>query len=285
MRRRFRSIALLGAALMIAGPLAIAADANTVRTTTRATTYQLSHELKVRYCGPKSIAVDVSSGVTLDTTSYTFYFSNNAKLTHVASTSGDFAAVFTASDDETVTLREAANNKVLPVGGNPWIFLFVPGEATLDDDVLIEVGRCKDLIDQSNGSWRDDRPFPANVIDWLDVSGENCTNHPGPYLEIGAGTDGDGVETKLLFTNNRKKADQWRTNDQVPPPGFHYADADGVIDLEPTGGPIRIRKGGRISTDMWGPGGNPWVWVLNGLHPFERNDLDGVDPDGRCKDL
>ena len=119
-----------------------------------------------------------------------------------------------------------------------------------------------------------------------------CSNHPGPYLNIGAGTDGPGLATTILATNNKNKAQAW-IDAQGPVNGFHYADADGYVTLEPTGGAIRVRKGGPLQAtsyndNPWGPGGNPHIWV------FPTEDLNGTMPtltiggDGymaRCHDL
>ena len=143
--------------------LALAADATTVKTYARQRTYHVTTSVTVGSCGSKLLSMDLESGVTLATANFSFFFSNNAKLTHVADTTGDLSAVFHTSDSDRLQLGVAANGKTLPVGGNPWLFLVYDdgsGEQTLH-----YIGRCRGILGLPGGKAVDTTDILVDMID------------------------------------------------------------------------------------------------------------------------
>jgi hypothetical protein len=283
-RRRFNRLALLGAALMIAGPLAISADAAVTKTYTRSAVYHLGTTLNLKGCG-QQLAAEVETSLTLDTKNYTFFFSN-AGMNHVASTSGDLSAVF-SSVDGGLALRANSKGQTLPVGGNPWFFVaYTDGSGVYRAHLL---GKCREILGNAGGVITDRTDLVEQLVDTVGVLG--CQNHPGPYLDITAGTDGPGLKAVVFITNNKTKADAWASSG-ILDSGFHLADTDGYVTLEPTGGRLTVRKGGRIGNDtwgaQWGPGGNPHIWAFASdtlsAPTYPTLSVGGDGYVGRCND-
>lgn len=280
MHRRTGKVALIAAILMIAGPLAVAAQASAVaRTWTRSVPMTVDFSFNGQSCGARMVRGELDAGVTIDSTTGHFYFSNNAKFTHVSDSSGDLDAVL---DFDAFTLRSSSGMKSLPVGGNPWIYFQVVGP---EGPEAMQGGtfRCQDTLNGGSGG---SISLDAETWQQLVVSGSSCNNHKnGAWLEFSLASDPSGIDVLVYLTNNKPKFDRFIEEDATSGsiPGVHVADAEGYLSLSFDGGPIVQRKG------SGGPGGNPHIWAVipddPAIDPASGElTLDSDWYIGRCRD-
>jgi hypothetical protein len=162
--------------------------------------------------------------------------SNNAKLTHVAST--DIVAdVDIIPDGDKIQIAKQPSRG--GVGGNPWIYLQFNDCKGTDYSSPLLLGRCVQGLSPARGDFRIPTGVAANI-----VSGE-CSNSPGPYVTLDGELKLGGIGAKLILTNNAKFT--------------HVASADVVIDV------VLLEDGQSITfhkqPPLGGAGGNPWIYV------------------------
>lgn len=125
------------------------------------------------------------------------------------------------------------------VGGNPWISvqLLDKNGAPLTGEILL--GRCV------QGAFNPTADFFAAAFTQAVVEVAECTNNPGPYINVSGSVSFSGVTARFIFRNQRE--------DGAP----HEAIA--VVDL------IGIQEGytRRFPKQpvLGGVGGNPWISV------------------------
>jgi hypothetical protein len=145
------------------------------------------------------------------------------------------------------------------VGGNPWISIqILDGKnRPLTSEILL--GRCVQGPFQTN--------FQALVAAVANVMIHDCTNNPGPFIELdGAISFPDGLKARFFFRNQRE------------PGAPHEASSTSDVTLVGAGFAIRFPK----QPVLGGVGGNPWISVqfLSGDQPMGTETLLG-----RCVQL
>jgi hypothetical protein len=162
--------------------------------------------------------------------------SNNAKLTHVASTDV-VADVDLIPDGDVIQIAKQPSRG--GVGGNPWIYLQFNDCKGHDYSGPILLGRCVQGLSPAALNFA----LPTLVRAGL-VSGE-CSNSPGPYVTLDGDLTLGGLGSKIILTNNAKFT--------------HATSADVVIDVEllPDGKNVTFHK----QPPLGGAGGNPWIYL------------------------
>jgi hypothetical protein len=146
-------------------------------------------------------------------------------------------------------------------GGNPWIYLvFEDGNGGEYCDPIL-LGRCV------QGLFETDLDFLVPALCEADVTVEDCSNNPGPFITLEGEISIGGIHAKLIFTNNRRFT--------------HVHEEDVVVDLVilPAGESITFAK----QPPLGGVGGNPKIWFQ-----FTDDDGMGVSDEwylGRCVQL
>jgi hypothetical protein len=124
------------------------------------------------------------------------------------------------------------------VGGNPWISMQIvdaDGKALSGE---VPLGRCV------QGTFSPSVKFDAAVIAQALVETLDCTNNPGPYINVGGGMSvSPGIKARLIFRNQR--------TDGAP----HEATAMADVTLFPNGTVFSFPK----QPVQGGVGGNPWI--------------------------
>lgn len=162
-------------------------------------------------------------------------FQNNEKGTH---THEEEVSVDLVVIEEGETIRFAKQPPQGGVGGNPHIFIqFYDGSWRPISDA-IHLGRCVQGI--QGGALL----FEHLAEALFDVVALQCQNSPGPEISVGGTVALDGLNAKLIFTNNLK--------------GTHTREEAVEVALEilPKGGEIVFPK----QPVLGGVGGNPRIY-------------------------
>ncbi len=182
-------------------------------------------------------------------------FSNNAKGTHTATVVGQFDVDLLLEGSTIVIPKQPVLGGV---GGNPLIYLEFTDENgnALSHEFLL--GRCVQGLTLNTD-------LLAEALALATVSAADCSNHPGPYINLGGEIVLSGLHAKIIFRNNFK--------------GTHTAEAvrDVAIILE--GSTITLPK----QPPLGGVGGNPLISIQ-----FLHSNGDPIsDPVllGRCVQL
>jgi len=126
------------------------------------------------------------------------------------------------------------------VGGNPWISIQLvdTNDKPLSGEVLL--GRCV------QGAFAPSIDFSASVIGQAIIETLDCTNNPGPHINVsGSMSVSPGVKARFIFRNQR--------TDGAP----HEAVAIAEVTLFSNGFAFSFPK----QPVLGGVGGNPWISV------------------------
>ena len=125
------------------------------------------------------------------------------------------------------------------VGGNPWIsFQLIDrnGKALTGETLL---GRCV------QGAFRPTADFSTTVFAQAVIGVLDCTNNPGPYINVNGSVSFSGVKARFIFRNQRTAG--------AP----HEAIATVDLTAIQEGFTLRFPK----QPVLGGVGGNPWISV------------------------
>ena len=146
------------------------------------------------------------------------------------------------------------------VGGNPWISIQLVdtnGQALSGE---VPLGRCV------QGSFAPSIDFSASVVGQALVEALDCTNNPGPFINVsGSMSVSPGIKARIIFRNQRA------------PGAPHEAVAMADVSLLSNGFAFSFPK----QPVLGGVGGNPWISV-------RFANPDPVGPEtllGRCVQL
>jgi hypothetical protein len=146
------------------------------------------------------------------------------------------------------------------VGGNPWISIQILDGALRPLTGEILLGRCvQGAVPGTN--------FQALIDAVANVAVTDCTNNPGPFIELDGGVSfADGLKARIIFRNQRE------------PGGPHENTSTSDITIVPAAFTVRFPK----QPVQGGVGGNPWISVqfMNGTQPVGTETLLG-----RCVQL
>jgi len=126
------------------------------------------------------------------------------------------------------------------VGGNPWISMQIvdTNGNPLSGEVLL--GRCV------QGAFASSVDFSATVIGQAIIETLDCTNNPGPHINVsGSMSVSPGIKARIIFRNQRT----------VGAP--HEAIAMADVTLFSNGFAFSFPK----QPVLGGVGGNPWISV------------------------
>ena len=180
-------------------------------------------------------------------------FRNNVKGTHEAVVESTSHVSLSFDDQITIPKQPVQGG----VGGNPhiWVqFVDASGKAVSDE---IYLGRCVQGFDSSAEA---DLDLPAGVS--LSVTGDGCTNNPGPTITLSGELAVSGLNALVIFRNNLK--------------GTHEAirESSATIEIIPSGMTVQIPK----QPVLGGVGGNPRVSIVLST----EDDSTGEIYLGRC---
>src|ERR1044072_6892814 len=126
------------------------------------------------------------------------------------------------------------------VGGNPWISIQLVdtnGQALSGE---VPLGRCV------QGSFAPSIDFSASVVGQALVEALDCTNNPGPFINVsGSMSVSPGIKARIIFRNQRA------------PGAPHGAVAVADVSLLSNGFAFSSPK----QPVLGGVGGNPWISV------------------------
>jgi hypothetical protein len=147
------------------------------------------------------------------------------------------------------------------VGGNPWIsFQLVDRNGNaLTGEILL--GRCV------QGAFQPTADYSTAAVAQAVISVLDCTNNPGPYINVNGSVSFSGVKARFIFRNQR--------TDGAP----HEAIATVDLAAIQEGFTLRFPK----QPVLGGVGGNPWISVR-----FAGTDGEALGEEvllGRCVQL
>lgn len=188
--------------------------------------------------GPR---IEFEGAVVLSSLDIALIFRNNLnKDVHTRTEEVHVVAEIVAGDEIVIPKQPVQGG----VGGNPfiWLQLINSNGAPLTGEIFL--GRCVQGPVAT--------PFVTPVTATAVLSDVDCTNNPGPFINVeGSLSFFPGVKVRFIFRNNDN-----------PVGGPHEADA--IVDLViiPAGFTPRFPK----QPVLGGVGGNPWISVqfLNG---------------------
>jgi hypothetical protein len=163
-------------------------------------------------------------------------FRNNEKGTH-EHTEETTVSVVVVPEGETIQF--AKQPPLGGAGGNPWIFLQLVDSNgnVITDEILL--GRCVQGLSEISADFF--VPATANA----EVSVEDCSNSPGPFVTVSGELSLTGINALLIFRNNMQ--------------GTHEHVEETVVEIViiPAGETITIPK----QPVLGGVGGNPLISV------------------------
>jgi len=162
--------------------------------------------------------------------------SNNAKLTHTASTDVVADVVLVPQGQSIQIAKQPSQGGV---GGNPWIYFQFNDANGTDLTQPVLLGRCVQGLSPANLGFVLSTAATASV-----VSGQ-CSNNPGPYVTLDGELKLGGLGGRIILTNNAKFT--------------HVAATDVVLDI------VLLQPGQSITfhkqPPLGGAGGNPWIFL------------------------
>jgi hypothetical protein len=125
------------------------------------------------------------------------------------------------------------------VGGNPWIWVQILDSNGNPLSGEIFLGRCV------QGPWPVTQKFSVATVAQALLDVLDCTNNPGPFIEVTTSASFGGAKARFIFRNQRE-------------PGAPH-EADRVVDMSviTEGFTLRFPK----QPVLGGVGGNPWISV------------------------
>jgi hypothetical protein len=168
-----------------------------------------------------------------------FIFRNNTQGTHeaVVETSTE-VQILAAGESITIPKQPSRGG----VGGNPLIWLqLVDGSGNaLTSEIFL--GRCNQGLSAAEAD------FIEGALASLNVQGDDCTNHPGPYITMDGSLTLGGVKARLIFRN---------ADNRVGGPHVKVVTTTTDVELITEGGGFTIPK----QPVNGGAGGNPRVYL------------------------
>jgi len=184
-------------------------------------------------------------------------FQNNEKGTHTTSvTYGTNVMMISLGDAITIPKQPVLGG----VGGNPHIWIqFHNGEGkNLTKEIYL--GRCVQGLEISP-------ELLCEIVAQADVSALDCSNNPGPFIQVGGTITFSGLNARFIFRNNMK--------------GTHTATVEDKQDVQ------LIVKGSQVTIPkqppLGGVGGNPIISIQ-----FQDGSGDAIGTPvrlGRCVQL
>jgi len=160
-------------------------------------------------------------------------FQNNEKGTHTTSvTYGTNLVLIALGDSITIPKQPVLGG----VGGNPHIWIqFHNGEGkNLTKELYL--GRCVQGLEISP-------EFLCQVVGLAEVAALDCSNNPGPVIQVGGNVTFSGLHARFIFRNNLK--------------GTHTAEDTRDVQLIMKGSEVTIPK----QPVLGGAGGNPIISI------------------------
>jgi len=202
--------------------------------------------------------ITLNGGISLGGVGAKILLSNNVKFTHSSSaTVAGSVALIPAGETITIAKQPSRGG----VGGNPWIYFQFTDPSGRELCAPILLGRCVQGLTEARGSFG----LPTGCR--LDVSGGECSNSPGPFINLSGEIRLGGLNGRIILTNNAKFT--------------HATSVDIVQDV------VLLEDGKTITfakqPPLGGSGGNPWIWVQ-----FTNGSGDNIGSPillGRCVQL
>lgn len=259
--RRARYMSLLGAALLIAGPMAFTADAASAGYGQRGEEMGMA-DLKVDWlCGQgvSSNKVVISGPIKMRGIGVSVRFDatgNRDTRDGVISYADDADGI---DLDITGSVERAKSPNAGGAGGNPWVFFQArnaAGTANVGDPILL--GRCKG---NSAGSARAQVAMQAGIASLLSLGGAGCSNK-GTSVGMNR-SHNRGVKGQILLSNRLDLAGHVSNPEEVTVNDVIFAGVGAVT-----------KQGG-----VNGVGGNPKLSVL--LWKTKKGSNGAADDNGR----
>jgi hypothetical protein len=228
------------------GPLAWASSAQAQQTVTSAISIpaQLQGSLTTFDCanapGPQ---ITFEGAIALTGLNVELVFRNNINK-DVHTLVEDVQTVGAISTNEKIVIPKQPSRVFLDgsgtgVGGNPWISvqLIDRNGSALTGEILL--GRCV------QGAFSPTTDFPASAFGQALVEVLDCTNNPGPFINVSGSVSFSGVKARFIFRNQDDAG--------APHEAIATVDLTGIQE----GFTLRFPK----QPVLGGVGGNPWISV------------------------
>ncbi len=187
-------------------------------------------------------------------------FTNNMKGTHT----------YTADNVVDLTFQNAGQPIVIPkqpsrggVGGNPFIWVQFVNAAGTPTSEEIYLGRCV-----QGTRYGFNHASSTSALGSAEFEVTSCENSPGPFINVTAGLEYEGLGLQIIFRNNDN-----------PVGGPHEATRSDAMTVIPAGLSYTFPK----QPSQGGVGGNPWI--LAGFTDGAGADVGAATLLGRCEQL
>jgi hypothetical protein len=187
-------------------------------------------------------------------------FSNNLKGTHE----------YTADNVVDLTFENAGDPIVIPkqpshggVGGNPFIWVQFVDAAGTPTSEEIYLGRCV-----QGERYGFNHAQTTSALGNAEFEITSCENSPGPFIDVTAGLEYEGLGLRIIFRNNDNPVD-----------GPHEASVSDAMAVIPAGLSYTFPK----QPSQGGVGGNPWIFA--GFLDDAGTALGEATLLGRCEQL
>ena len=228
----------VGIAVLLGMSSSVASAGKSVNTTAGVPS-SMSAELNASSCtnhtGP---FITLEGEIVLSEVNARLIFRNNRRGTHERSE--DVTLDIKLLSEEVI--RFAKQPPLGGVGGNPWIYLTLVNDDGQPVTRRVLLGRCVQGL------------LPANIefLHAAEIGAEiaaNCSNSPGPFIDLSGEISFEGIHAVLTFQNSRSNA-----------PHVREEAVDIDIEIVPAGGAIHFAK----QPPLGGVGGNPRISLKNG---------------------
>jgi hypothetical protein len=150
-------------------------------------------------------------------------------------------------DIQVATVVKSGEEIVIPkqpssggVGGNPWIWVQLLDSNLNPKSEEIFLGRCV------QGPWPVTKKFSVATVAQALLDVLDCTNNPGPFIEVKTTASFEGVKARFIFRNQRE-------------PGAPH-EAERVVDMSVITEGFTLEPFPKQPV-LGGVGGNPWISV------------------------
>jgi hypothetical protein len=187
-------------------------------------------------------------------------FSNNLKSTHQYTVDNVVDLTFANSGDPIVIPKQPSRGGV---GGNPFIwvqFVDAAGNATSPEYYL---GRCV-----QGTRYGFNKGQSTSALGNAEFEITSCENSPGPFINVTAGLEYEGLGLRIIFRNNDN-----------PVGGPHEASVSDAMTVIPSGLSYTFPK----QPSQGGVGGNPWIFA--GFTDGTGSTVGQATLLGRCEQL
>jgi hypothetical protein len=187
-------------------------------------------------------------------------FSNNLQGTHEAIVGNVVDLAFQNAGEAIVIPKQPSRGGV---GGNPFIwvqFVDAAGEPTSEETFL---GRC---VQGARYGFTGAQTTSALGSAEFEIT--SCENSPGPFIDVTAGLEYEGLGLRIIFRNNDN-----------PVGGPHEASVSDALTVIPAGLSYTLPK----QPSQGGVGGNPWIFA--GFTDDSGTAVGETTLLGRCEQL